>query len=887
MSTQVVRLALTIIAIPVVYGCTAPSGTPQCGDGRVDEHERCDDNNLALGDGCTLGCTIEPGWYCRGEAPSVCARIECGDSVVSTGEECDTGENTSECDEDCTVAMCGDGFLNTASGEQCDDGNRRGGDGCSPSCEEEPDGCGNGTCDFAGGETCSNCVPDCMGTPECNDCVDADGDSYFDAECGGNDCDDADSSVHPDATEIACNMRDDDCNNATRDGVDLDGDGARCGLDCDDSDPARFPENREICGNEIDDDCNPETADIGDADDDGYSCIDDCDDSDPMIHPGMTEVCNNGRDDDCNPETRDVFDGDMDGEYCNIDCDDGDPLAYPGNVEVCADGIDNDCNPATEDMADVDRDGFDCSTDCDDTRPNVNPERIEICGNTLDDDCDDSTPDLWDLDGDGFDCRVDCWDGSASVFPGACGNRFLYIENFEEGDGGWTASGENSSWAHGTPSGKRHITAAASGMNAWITSLTGVYANEELSYLTSPSFDFSMLSGDPELSFSHIFATESPYDTSWLEMSTDAGGTWTKVGAVGSGTNWYTNSSMQAWSGYSGSAGVWRTARIPLVGVAGRADVRLRFVLSSDDILPLEGVGIDDVQIRARLNDLVVESVTPVSLHECGSSAATLRVRVANRGTSTATSFSVGITLDGGTEVLARITTPLAPGAVYEHDFVEIDLSTAGRRTIRARVEVPNDEDLSNDRRLITIDVLGTVPLGAGFFAGFEEGADGFTVSGTTTSWARGTPSGMFITAAATGSYAFVTNPAGNYSPLETGYVTSPCFDFSEIEADPTLAFNLIYRTESRHDYGWVEVQRGPGGTWTKLGTAGSGMSWYNETTNHRWENSSGAAGTWLPASHVLTGTAGQTQVRFRFHFRSDDSLQYEGIGIDDIRVTP
>lgn len=886
MNAAAALAALTILVLPGA-GCTAPSDVPRCGDGRVDDREMCDDGNLALGDGCTFACTIEPDWYCRAESPSVCARIECGDGVVSTGEECDAGESTSSCDADCTLATCGDGTLNTSSGEQCDDGNRMGGDGCSPSCEEEPDDCGDGTCDFEHGETCTNCAPDCMATPECNDCEDADEDRYFDAECGGNDCDDTDPSVHPDADEIACNMRDDDCNNATRDGVDADGDGSWCGLDCDDNDPARSPEHQEMCGNGIDDDCNDGTTDTRDADEDGYSCVEDCNDSDPMIHPGMTELCNNGRDDDCSRATRDVFDVDMDGEYCNVDCDDNEPAAYSGNTEICGDGIDNDCDPRTEDVVDRDGDGFDCRTDCDEVRPNVNPAQRELCGNGMDDDCDPATTDLWDIDEDGFDCRTDCWDGNREVFPGACGSRFYYSENFEEGPGGWTASGDVSSWAHGTPSSaKLHIIAAASGANAWVTNLTGPYAHRETSYLTSPAFDFSALVGDPELSFHHIFQTERA-DRGWLEMSLDAGATWTKVGEMGAGANWYNvGGAAHAWSGTSGRAGVWRRARIPLTGAAGNADIRIRFVFQSDVSVAMDGFGVDDIEIRARLNDLAMRSVTLVDVHECGSREATVRLSIVNLGTSTADAFEVAYTLDGGTEVVETITTPLSPGATYDHDFVGVDLSTPGVRTIRGRVGIAMDEDLANDRGQVVLDVLGIVPLGAGFFAGFEESADGFTVSGTTTSWARGVPSGTFIPAAATGTYAFVTNPAGLYSASERGYVSSPCFDFSEVTTDPTLAFHLIYRTESRFDYGWVEVQVGTTGAWTKLETAASGTNWYNDEAQHRWHGSSGGPGMWLDASHSLTGTAGQEQVRFRFYFQSDPTAQFEGIGLDDVRIT-
>lgn len=50
------------------------------------------------------------------------------------------------CDGDCSVALCGDGFVNAAANEQCDDSNVIDGDGCSSTCTTENGGStGSGT----------------------------------------------------------------------------------------------------------------------------------------------------------------------------------------------------------------------------------------------------------------------------------------------------------------------------------------------------------------------------------------------------------------------------------------------------------------------------------------------------------------------------------------------------------------------------------------------------------------------------------------------------------------------------------------------------------------------------------------------------------------------
>ena len=46
---------------------------------------------------------------------------EHGLGIVEGDEQCDDGERTDACNEDCTFASCGDGIVNTTAGETCDD----------------------------------------------------------------------------------------------------------------------------------------------------------------------------------------------------------------------------------------------------------------------------------------------------------------------------------------------------------------------------------------------------------------------------------------------------------------------------------------------------------------------------------------------------------------------------------------------------------------------------------------------------------------------------------------------------------------------------------------------------------------------------------------------
>ncbi len=170
-------------------------------------------------------------------------------------------------------------------------------------------------------------------------------------------------------------------------------------------------------------------------------------------------------------------------------------------------------------------------------------------------------------------------------------STYPYLEGFESDNGYWYAQGINSDWQWGHPE-KPIINKAANGNNAWVTNLQGNYNNNEQSYLYSPCFDLSGLI-QPELSFSHIFQTEDDCDCDyhWMEYSTDDS-TWTKLGAYGSGVNWYDDSAKQAWQL---SDTIWHVSSIDIPTTAPK--VRFRIAFYSDPAANFDGVGIDDVHI--------------------------------------------------------------------------------------------------------------------------------------------------------------------------------------------------------------------------------------------------------------------------------------------------
>jgi hypothetical protein len=362
---------------------------------------------------CWFGHDTSGDFKCTGGGEQAISDLDCNDAdaVISSGtaEACDGKDNDCDgiFDEDLT-GCCAAGQAVDTLGI------------CRP--KASIDGDGDGFC-LSGRDRNGN-----------RNCIDAG------EQTPPYDCNDANPSISPVATESCIDGIDNDCDNATDIAddacvgyVDSDGDGfcpegrdmsvprdgdcrdsgelsvSTSGRDCDDTKQSVFPGAMESCLNAVDDDCDgrldghdEDCRNYFDADSDGYcpqgidrnadhDCDDsneqtgtgDCDDTLASVHPNKPEDCGDGRDNDCDGAT-DLKDSD-----CNRDRDkDGDgycPLGVDNNH-------DGDCLDSGEDVS---------SIDCDDTEaaihPGVHESSITSCRDDKDNDC-DGTIDAEDSD---------------------------------------------------------------------------------------------------------------------------------------------------------------------------------------------------------------------------------------------------------------------------------------------------------------------------------------------------------------------------------------------------------------------------------------------------------------------------------------------------------
>ncbi|MEO6489004.1 MAG: S8 family serine peptidase [Ferruginibacter sp.] len=292
-----------------------------------------------------------------------------------------------------------------------------------------------------------------------------------------------------------------------------------------------------------------------------------------------------------------------------------------------------------------------------------------------------------------------------------------------------------------------------------------------------------------------------------------------------------------------------------------------------------DGYTIDDVSIAEAIGDVAVQSIASPLKDGCGlTSNYPVSIRVKNYMNNTINNITVNYQVNGGTIVTETIPT-IAGDQLIAYTFTaRADLSAYIDYSINTWITSGGDNYHSNDSinnyTVHNSPVINAYP----YMESFESNNGNWYTKGLNTTWEWGTPAKTLINKAANGTKGWITGLTDNYADNELSYLYSPCFDLSGM-TQPVLSFSHIFEIEEDYDYTWVEYST-DGVIWNKLGTAGSGTNWYDNITGNNWRTSKTK---WHVASTDIPPYAGN--MRFRFVLSSDAGVNYEGVGIDDVRI--
>ena len=154
-------------------------------------------------------------------------------------------------------------------------------------------------------------------------------------------------------------------------------------------------------------------------------------------------------------------------------------------------------------------------------------------------------------------------------FEEECSNNIVFNDDMEGGSSSWSAEFP---WELITSDSRSPST-------SWTDSSSGNYQDSINTALTSRPVT-GKLSNSGTLTFWHHYATENGYDSGYVEISSDAGLTWSQVAE------------------YTGTLSSWTEEQLSLDQFLPANDLRVRFRLDTDGSGAEDGWYIDDVQIE-------------------------------------------------------------------------------------------------------------------------------------------------------------------------------------------------------------------------------------------------------------------------------------------------
>jgi len=370
------------------------------------------------------------------------------------------------------------------------------------------------------------------------------------------------------------------------------------------------------------------------------------------------------------------------------------------------------------------------------------------------------------------------------------------------------------------------------------------------------------------------------FDKAYIHTSNDNANSWDQIWVNGS---FYTDNEWNL------------TIHDDITSNVERSDsVRVRFSMGpSNGLNEYSGWNIDDFVLTGDYieNDVGVSDwVTPIP--GCGNSdSETVTIKIKNYGPTTSKdTIPLCYSFDGGSNyVYDTLFESIEPEQEKAFSFTTTyDLSTPGHyNNIIAKTLLESDEYDLNDQLDTTLYIEPT--YSPPYSESFESGT-GFWITSTDNLWERGTPEGIDITNAYSGSNAWITDLNGYYGDEDSSYLESPCFNLSGTRY-PVMDFMINHVTETRKDGMVIMFSLDGGESWDFMDSLDYqwDWNWYSEDTTSSLEHPGfdGNSNGWIMAKQFIPeAIRNESSVKFRFVFESDTTNNsYDGVAIDDIRL--
>ena len=299
------------------------------------------------------------------------------------------------------------------------------------------------------------------------------------------------------------------------------------------------------------------------------------------------------------------------------------------------------------------------------------------------------------------------------------------------------------------------------------------------------------------------------------------------------------------------------------------------------------GIWQSDIEVETLTDELSLESIQGADATIACGDLSSVQVEVKNLGTNTINSIDVDYDLDG-TNNSFTWNGNLVAGATTLIDIPTLTLTT-GFHSLNITTTFNNDSFGSNNvsNAKFYANEIGSYNIVNDFetlddeLIVFDEGLCG-------SYWTRGVATGSVLNSS--GNNVYGTELSGNHADNVKSYLFSECYDLTNVTS-PTLKFDMAFDLEFNWDIMYVEYSTDGGANWNVLGTS-SDPNWYNSNTlpSTNCLNCPGAQWTGTDAtlqeySYDLSAFEGQSSLTFRFVFHADQSVNQEGVILDNFTV--
>ncbi len=470
-----------------------------------------------------------------------------------------------------------------------------------------------------------------------------------------------------------------------------------------------------------------------------------------------------------------------------------------------------------------------------------------------------------------------------------------WSDNFNIGNSGWYTENYGYSftnWELGTPN-YGATNNAHSGTKCWDINLNYGYAWNANTMLYSPEFDLTGVSVC-KVSFWLNYKTESGWDGTRIEYSTNHGDTWQVMGSLNDpfAINWYNDSSLNsslkpAWANNSSG---WEKSTYVLYQATGQSSIRIRFIFTSDANTNEDGVSMDDFSIEG-IPDQEVELTgisTPTISYALGFKTDPITLTIRNLGNLNATNIQYEYKVNGTLIANSTYTGIILPGGSVSLTIPGFFINQANS-IVCGKITLLNDGDTTNNTSCKTMNgVVPIVPSWSDNFTSSNSGWINENVSGEATDWQWGQPNYGATTSSHSSPACWDINLNSAYTGNAHCRLYSPVFDLSS-SFHPKIEFWQNQSTVQAYDGFHMEYKNGNDSNWYLLGTVNdsNAQNWYTDTVLSSSPNSSwsGNSQGWIKSTYDLDFVNLADIVQFRYVFTSTFSFG-SGVSIDDFVIT-